>query len=65
MVQLESMKIMSRGMRVFFIQKLSRSSTGKRKSMPSPSARLVRHMSPRVRESRVAATSAFTACLPP
>src|SRR5213080_427173 len=60
-----AMKSRSSGMSVFFIQKLWLPSASKTKSMPRPSAREVRYMSPRSRSAGVAATSSETSTAPP
>src|SRR5438309_9605415 len=60
-----AMKSMSSGMSVFFIQKLWFRSSSKTKSMPRPSAREVRYMSPRSRSAGVAATSSETSTAAP
>ena len=59
-----AMKIMSSGIGVFFIQKEWSRSSGKRKSMPRPSASAVRYMSPLSSSTGVRASSSTTSTGP-
>src|SRR5436309_1070306 len=60
-----AMKIMSSGMKVFFIQNWCGASAGNTNSMPCPSASTRRYMRPRACASGVAATSTATSARPP
>src|SRR5437763_6571994 len=60
-----AMNSMSSGVSVFFIQKPWFPSASKTKSMPRPSARERRYMSPRSRSAGAAATSSDTSTTPP
>src|SRR5437667_3294305 len=59
-----AMNSMSSGMSVFLIQNVWFPSWSKTKSMPRPSARELRYMSPRSRSAGVAATSSVTSTAP-
>ena len=59
------MKIMSKGMSVFRIQKLCTTWAGKMNSIPFPSGSSLRHIRPRLRSGLVSAISTISRCAPP